>query len=450
MYKILLGVLFLYALPFSAQAGLVMSEIMYSLEGADTGREWVEIFNDEGSSIIPSEWRLFENGTNHKLTLVQGEDALASGAYAVVADNAENFLLDWPDFSGTLFDSSFSLKNTGETLILRDAELVDRDTVSYTSEWGADGDGSSLQYSGGAWGIGVPTPGSGTLTTTAGTSGSSGSGVETTETSSAKSFPVEPQIFAFAHGEKEVTVGADTEFTGVGLGLMDEPLQGARYVWSFGDGVRKEGEAVLHHYRYPGTYVAVLDVSSGKYSATARLVVVALPARVSVVSAHTDAITLRNDDSRELNLSWWILESLGKQFVIPEHTIILPNTELTLSSEVTHLAPTSLSDVSIEYPNGDRVAPFVVQKTISQTPAVRATVATAPIVGSTVPLPEAPTKEIAIEEVLQEASVLTPLTGGEKQFPYQWVLLLSGLIILASGSAIALRRMTKEEITIID
>lgn len=430
------------------RADIIFSEIMYALEGADTGREWVEIFNNGSNTITPTEWRLFENGTNHKLTLVQGGNTLSPGGYAVIADNTEKFLTDWPNFSGVLFDSSFSLSNTGETLVLRDAELIDRDTVSYTSEWGALDDGNSLQYSESAWSASAPTPGSGTLSIT---NGNSASVVEQApETNTSTNFPVEPKIFAFVYGENEVTVGADAEFTGVGLGLMEEPLIGARYLWNFGDGARKEGEVVLHHYRYPGTYVVVLDVSSGKYSATNRIVVTAFPAQVRVVDAHTDAITLRNDDSRELNLSWWVLEVFGKQFSIPEHTILLPKKEVTLASDVTDLSPGTLSDVVVRYPNGEVVEPVRTQTSVSVTPKSTIVVARAPIVGSSVSPIEVPEVAVSSGSGDQQASVLTSFKEDGNSFPYKWVLLLSGLIILASGGVIVLRRMTAEEITIID
>src|SRR3990167_6884392 len=121
-------------------ASVIVSEVMYDLEGADTGREWVEIQND-GVAVDLTGWKFFEGGVNHGLTLIQGDISLLQNGFAVIADNAEKFLLDWPGFSGMLFDSVFSLSNTGETLVLRNSELADVDSVTYSSEWGANGDG---------------------------------------------------------------------------------------------------------------------------------------------------------------------------------------------------------------------------------------------------------------------------------------------------------------------
>lgn len=99
-----------------ASSNIEFSEIMYDLEGSDTDRGWIELYNGEETGVDLTNWRLDENGTQHILTLKQGSTTLASGSYAVISGNYEKFKEDNPSFSGTAFDSSFSLSNTGETL----------------------------------------------------------------------------------------------------------------------------------------------------------------------------------------------------------------------------------------------------------------------------------------------------------------------------------------------
>src|SRR3989338_825587 len=126
-------------LPVCASAQVVISEIMYDLEGSDANREWIEIYNSGSSVVNITEWRLFEGDSNHVLTAV-GSETLATGGYAVIADDPEKFREDWPSFSGRLFDSSFSLSNTGGTLVLRccsGGDLLDRDFISYSGDSGA-------------------------------------------------------------------------------------------------------------------------------------------------------------------------------------------------------------------------------------------------------------------------------------------------------------------------
>jgi len=151
-------------IPVVSAAHVEITEIMYDLEGGDSGREWIEIKNTGSEPLDLSDWKLFENDTNHGLSLSQGAETLPPGGYAIIADNPTKFLADW-DYQGTLFDSAFSLNNTGESLALRccGKELSDRDTAAYTSDAGAQGDGSSLHRSGNSFVTGTPSPGSGAI-----------------------------------------------------------------------------------------------------------------------------------------------------------------------------------------------------------------------------------------------------------------------------------------------
>lgn len=154
-----LFVLIALCAPVYVQASVFINEVMYDISGADNGREWIEIINDGEQEVDISGWKLFEADTNHGLTLITGNVVLLPYSYAVIAANAEKFIIDFPSFSGTLFDSSFSLNNTGETLVLRDKNLTSIDTLNYLNKWGAAGDGHSLQKVLGEWKNGSPTPG---------------------------------------------------------------------------------------------------------------------------------------------------------------------------------------------------------------------------------------------------------------------------------------------------
>ena len=136
-------------LPGSVFAQVVISEIMYDLaSGSDSGREWVEVLNSGPVSVKLTNWKLFENATNHKISPISGGDTLAAGAYAIIANDPITFRKDWPNFSGQLYKSAFSLSNDGETLVLRDASSTDINTTSYQNSMGAAGDGNSLNRSG--------------------------------------------------------------------------------------------------------------------------------------------------------------------------------------------------------------------------------------------------------------------------------------------------------------
>jgi len=151
--------------PISALASVAITEIMYDAPGSDSGHEWVEINNTGASSINIYGYKLFEGGTNHGISVASGTSTLAAGEVAVIANNPQTFLQDFPHYAGTIFKSSFSLSNTGESLVIEDNLLTQVEGVSYISAQGADGDGNSLHQSGDSWIPGAPNPGSTAVTT---------------------------------------------------------------------------------------------------------------------------------------------------------------------------------------------------------------------------------------------------------------------------------------------
>ncbi len=163
LINITLGVL---CLPTIASAQIVITEIMYDLSvGSDSGREWIEVHNIGSEPVNLTEWRLFENDTNHGLKAMGGE-TLQPGAYAVIADNPTKFAADWPTYGGPVFDSAFSLANGGETLVMRccGKDLSDRDSVAFNNTGGGAGDGLTLHRNGSTLSAAQPSPGNGDIT----------------------------------------------------------------------------------------------------------------------------------------------------------------------------------------------------------------------------------------------------------------------------------------------
>ncbi len=99
---------------------IIINEIMYNPEGADSGYEWIEIFNCGVSAVNINGWKLFEGGHNYSIDLVQGDFILNSGEYAIIAVNGSKFLEMHHNFSGTVYDSFFRLNNDGDYIALKD------------------------------------------------------------------------------------------------------------------------------------------------------------------------------------------------------------------------------------------------------------------------------------------------------------------------------------------
>jgi len=355
--------LFILLVPASASAQVLISEVMYDLEeGSDSGREWIEVFNAYSSSVTLTDWRLYENDTNHKINSFSGSDTLASGAYAVIADNPIKFLEDWPAFSGQLFDSAFSLKNDGEALIVRDAELTDIDSVTFSPDQGATGDGETLHRTDSntnTFTASAPTPGKGNLSVLGGVyeSGESEStdevesGEQAKNTNTVQYVAPKPSLYAYAGENRDVIVGADTVFVGRAVNADGELIESnIRYIWNFGDGKTTEGEKVTHAWKHPGRYALVLDVVYNKSAVSDRITVTAREAGISISVDEEGNIALQNGSRRDLDISFWHLQSLGLHFTIPENTFLLGGETVVFYRDTTGL-PLS-GDIALLYPNG--------------------------------------------------------------------------------------------------
>ncbi len=156
--KFLLVILFLVLFK-SVFAGFEISEIMYNPSGADTGHEWVEIENTGTTTDDLSKWYLFSDNTKHSI-IAQTTALVPAGGYAVVAQDPTKFKIDWPSYTGLLFDSSWTgFNNKGETIALKDPKLVLTSQVTFSESQGGVGNGDSLQNINGAWVGSTPTPG---------------------------------------------------------------------------------------------------------------------------------------------------------------------------------------------------------------------------------------------------------------------------------------------------
>ncbi len=137
----------------------LINEIMYNPVGSDIGHEWIEIYNGQNTQINLSKWKFYESGINHGLTLKQGVFLLQPDDYAIICDNSSSFLSAYPDFSGNLIQSSFSLSNTGENLVIKNefGEVVDN--IIYSNSTGGNGNGFSIGLVNDLWKETIPTPG---------------------------------------------------------------------------------------------------------------------------------------------------------------------------------------------------------------------------------------------------------------------------------------------------
>ncbi len=346
---------------------------MYDLSGTDTGREWVEIYNNGSSSVDITGWKFQESpsASNHVLTQIQGVSVIPAGGFAVIAVDPTKFLLDWPTFSSNLFKASFSsLNNTGSTIVLKDntpAVPVVKDQVVYTSDQGASGDGNSLQKNGSTWIPAAPTPGTANsavaVTPSAGDSNASTTPpvTDTTDTtptttsssgSSAHSSPAplstinEKIEFEVSAGRSRLsTVGNTIMFRASVTKSENISERNTGYTWSFGDGMTAQGDIVNHAYRFGGDYTVVLNATNGDKLAVDR-VAVKITEPIITLQRVEQGVELSNKSGSEINLEGWKLVSGVREFIFPKDTIVGGNKKIVFGDDVTHLNADTLSLVN--------------------------------------------------------------------------------------------------------
>lgn len=462
-------------LPCVASAQLVVSEVMYDLQsGSDTGREWVEVFNASEDSIPITEWKLFEGGSNHTISGVQGGDTLPTGAYAIIADNPAKFLIDWPGYSGILYDTAFSggLSNTGESITvgyLLSGTLVPTDALTYASSMGGAGDGSSLQRStteSSTFASGVPTPGSGSLTVITGLHLPSGT-IETEESSTTAQTanqhtsatlgvvssyvpPPEPLIYAYAGKDRDVIAGADVLYEGQAYDKKGAWLSASstRFLWNFGDGSVGDGPQILHHFNIPGRYAVVLSVANATNAASAKIAVNVHPVSITM-SEKSGSIVLTNTSAFELDLSRWFFRGGDVLFTLPENTTLLARASAAFVASTTGI--TEPHHAELLYPNGTvaavagAAAPSAPAALTAPPPPAPLVVTKSKFISKSAPKP--PPKDVVEErvETIATSVVQTAAVGAATGSGYTWWFAAAALALATGAVASLLSRSKKLE-----
>ncbi len=455
-------VLSLFFLPAVSFAQVVITEIMYDIEGSDTDREWVEIYNSGASPVDLKDWK-FNDGSNHVLNEPPknggaGSFALSPGAYAIFASNAEQFKTEHTT-SVSVIDTVMSLGQQDDrtyTISLVRREGGVEDSVSYTTALGAKGDGKSLQKTNGNWIAALPTTGSANgeilIGETLQTNEVTTTSVQTNENSIYVPTPKQTIVVDAGNSKQTALVGVDATFKGTVYGLEGEAISNARFLWSFGDGSTKEGKSITHAYQYPGEYVVTLEGSSAGYSSSDKILMTVVPAQISIneVGSPEDFfISIKNDTKYEINLGGWILHSGNTNFTIPANTFILPMKTIKLSGSITKLLYSS--DVSLLYPNGTIAS--VYEKVVSAPTKPRETVNNAQKVQQNIfhadsaenkndVKPEK--KNFVPDEKIQTATVLNVPTQSKSTLSVKWLFALFGLIALSLGSLFFIFKLHSE------
>lgn len=364
-------IILLYVSGIIQTQALIINEIMSNPVGDDSGREWIEVYNNTNAAIDISSLTISIKGGNPiVVTPISGGTSVPPNGYAIIGSTvsgATRFLQDYPNYSGVLFKSSISLVNTGVTslLIKIGGETFDN-LASYT---GAK-EGSTLSLVLGNFVTGNPTPGGENQAVSSGTENVSGGTQEnatTTEnqTTVAQMSPPSADIVLYLKPEKVVVAGAESLFSVFGMTRKGDPISNLSYTWAFGDGGQGMGSSTLYRYLYPGMYTAQVEATNGQVIGTGRMRVRVVPPDISITKLgdgkYGPYIDISNPNMYDLDLSHWKLSIDGKLFDFPKNTLISHGETTHFSGSAMGFSSTTLSSstvVKILFPNHEEVTRY--------------------------------------------------------------------------------------------
>lgn len=384
--KTFLTAAFLLA-PFFIRANVVINEVAWMGTAVSANDEWIEIYNNGAMDVDLSGWVLTAADGAPDINFSSAANKIIPAGGFFLLERTDDTTV--PNIAADLIYAG-ALSNDGEILILKNESGAEVDRVGAQDSWPA-GDNVTKQtmqrLANGNWITATATPksinaaesqssSSQSSVLPAGQAGSSSSsisqyssqGQSVSDSGSVYVWPVEPRIYANAGTDKTAIAGADALFEGKALGIKKEPLDGARYLWNFGDGSSAEGKNVRHSYKYPGTHIAVLDVSSGQYSASDRLNVKVIPNDLYIADASGEFIRLKNKSNIVLDISGWFLMGGGVIFKFPASSFVAAGAELTIPADVSKIKFSEGSNIDLLYSNGS--VAFSYKKEIAPSSAV--------------------------------------------------------------------------------
>lgn len=355
----------LFLLPFHAYAAMVINEIAWMGTTVSGTNEWIELYNDSDTAVDLSGWSIVSRDGSPNIAL---QGIVAARGYFLIERTDDDTVPGIPADLVISFGSGLS--NSGETLDLKNALGGVVDSVEGGKDWSLVGGDNvtkdTAQRGGNGWATQPGTPraknvvGNSESTSTISTTGSS----QTASSSSpaiTPTSPASPAKYPRAHltinaGEDRTVFRAvQSTFSASALGLYDEALPYASYVWNFGDGSVASGRSVAHTYRQEGEYVVSLEVTHLTIKEKVRFIVTVISPKIAineVVDGEDGYVKLINHSSEEVDLSYWVISGGDLSYVLPYNTIIRGGKYLLLPRSVIGISMSPSDTITLRFSNG--------------------------------------------------------------------------------------------------
>lgn len=146
---LLSGFFIMHKVSWAKDGDIMVTEIMYDVDGSDSDREWFELYNSGSENIDLAGWKVFDK-SNHLLKLFSEDNYLInSGEYLIIAKNGIKFKEDYRlnkknEFEGKIIESSIDLSNTSGKIKLIHGG-VDVFEIIYSNDMGGAGNDFSIE-----------------------------------------------------------------------------------------------------------------------------------------------------------------------------------------------------------------------------------------------------------------------------------------------------------------
>ncbi len=377
-------IFFLFFFSSKISAEVSFSEINYDPEGVDTGYEWVEVFNNDLSEVDFSEYKFCEGGSCHNIYAHnENRKKLPKNNFAILSSNPEKFLEKNNDFSGFLFNSSFSLKNSGtEKFELKNKDKNIVSILNYNSEIGGK-NGDTLSIIDNILKNSQATPGSKNIEKikTEEEDNKNHDNKNNNLENKEKDIPkiqrtyvqIQDDSSDLLDGKKKVKVvikpmdmliaGGNHIFEANVMELsgadIEKPEQ-IKYFWNFGDGQISNKKNPDHTYISSGEYVISLKVLINSWSGNTKVIVKVIdtPVSISDINYENKEITLKNNSDFIINISGFKIVSQNNFFEIPKETFIGSGKSIKFVNEITKLKFDKNYPIALTYKNNKVIKIF--------------------------------------------------------------------------------------------
>ena len=368
-----------------------------------SGYEWIEIYNTTNSEIDLTDWKFIEgfsesneDGVSHKLNSFNGDLAIKSNGYAIIAQDAEKFSEKYETSSDVaIIDSSWgSLNEKGEKITLKDSDgnVIESFTYFPCPENSLERINPELKdYSADNWQeTAIETPGKENsiyLISEINENNNEDEDLENENNQENNRAPI-----ADAGGDVEIFVNQEIEFDA--SDSSDPDSDEISFSWDFGDGKNGQGINPVHSYKTAGEFKVILTVSDGDLSSADYLIVKVIETSYSqdiiineilpnpkgsdtAAPPQGEWIELYNQSDQKINLTSWKLDDLissgSKPHMIDSGIFIEPNGYLVFYYKQTKICLNNNGDeVNLINPQGKTISSCSYQeKSVEQTSLAR-------------------------------------------------------------------------------